>query len=155
MTEQEKNAVRAWLDLLTASNTIKKEIDASFRREFGHSISRFDVLSALDRAGADGLRASALSEFLLVTDGATTQITAPLVRDGIVARRQCSEDRRSAFFTLTAKGSKLFESMAERHRQWVGERFSAFSPEQIQSLRSLIRNIKLPDRAAKPERTAA
>lgn len=144
MTSAEKNALRAWLDLLTASNAIKKEIDSSFRRDFGMTISRFDLMSALDRAGGDGLRASDLSRKLLVTEGATTQVTAPLIRDGLVSRTPCPHDGRAANLKLTRKGRSLFVKMARVHKHWISETFAALTPNQISTLRFLISKLDLP-----------
>lgn len=155
MTSADRDALRAWLDLLTASNTLKKEIDASLRREFGVSISRFDVLSALDRSGRDGLRAGDLAQSLLVTEGATTQVTAPLIRDGLVKRSPCSRDGRAAIFTLTKKGEKLFREMARVHRGWVADAFSNLTPTQIETLRRLLSKLELPNIDAIDGRNAA
>lgn len=129
------NALRSWLALLNAANILKKSVDARLRNEFGLSISRFDVLAVLDRAGPAGLRAGALSQHLMVTEGNTTQVTAPLIRDGLVARRQDKKDARVANFRLTKKGERLFAEMAKAHRRWIDEAFDGFSPAQLESFR--------------------
>ncbi len=144
MTEADRDALRAWLELLSASNGIKKFIDTSLRREFGVSISRFDILSALERAGADGLRAGDLSQQLMVTEGNTTQVTAPLIRDGLVKRAPCTEDGRVAIFRLTRKGEKLFREMAAENRLWVADAFSTLSENQLKSFRRLLGMLSLP-----------
>ena len=145
MTEADRNALRAWLDLLTASNAIKKSIDTTLRSQFRVSISRFDVLSALDRAGADGLRAGDLSQRLMVTEGNTTQVTAPLIRDGLVKRTPSREDGRVAIFRLTRKGEKLFQQMAEEHRHWISAAFSRLSQNELTALRRILRKLELPE----------
>ncbi len=155
MTSAEQNALRAWLDLLTASSAIKKEIDASLRREFGMTISRFDLLSALDRAGRDGLRAGDLSKKLLVTEGATTQITAPLIRDGLVSRTPCLKDGRAANLRLTRKGKIIFQKMARVHKLWIDETFASLTPNQISTLRQLLCKLDLPRNAELTGREAA
>lgn len=144
MTDDDRNALRAWLDLLTASNAIKKSVDTAMRQEFGVSISRFDVLSALDRAGPEGARAGDLSQRLMVTEGNITQVTAPLIRDGLVKRTPSREDGRVAIFRLTKKGQRLFAEMAEEHRQWVADAFSEFSSSQIATFRRLLGKLNLP-----------
>lgn len=153
------NALRGWLSLLSAANALKKTVDARLRAEFGVSISRFDVLAALDRAGAQGLRAGALSQQLMVTEGNTTQVTAPLVRDGLVARRQDKKDGRAAIFTLTRKGAALFAEMAAAHRGWIEEAFENFSPKELESFRQELGKIKpqgaLTTKAGGKERNAA
>lgn len=144
MTDEDRNALRAWLDLLTASNAIKKSVDTTLRREFGVSISRFDVLSALDRAAPSGLRAGDLSQRLMVTEGNITQVTSPLIRDGLVRRAVNRDDKRVAIFKLTKKGHRLFAQMADEHRHWVSEAFSGLSETQIISFRKLLGKLNLP-----------
>lgn len=151
----DRDALRAWLALLGASNALKKSVDTRFRSRFGLSISRFDVLSALDRAGPEGLRAGALTQRLMVTDGATTQVTAPLIRDGLVRRATDAEDARAAIFSLTRKGERIFAAMASGHRAWIDEAFSGLSAGQMKSLRRLLERIELPADAADEREDAA
>lgn len=149
-----KEALRAWLDLLAASQGLKKAVDTGLRARFGHSISRFDVLSVLDRAGAEGLRAGALTERLMVSDGATTQVTAPLIREGLVKRASDPKDGRVAIFSLTRKGEKIFADMAAEHREWIVDAFAALSPSQLKTLRRLIAGIS-PAAIARSRKDAA
>ncbi|MEO1242666.1 MAG: MarR family transcriptional regulator [Pseudomonadota bacterium] len=144
MTNGDRNALRAWLDLLTASNAIKKSADTALRNQFGVSISRFDVMAALDRANGEGLRAGDLSQRLMVTEGNTTQVTAPLIRDGLVKRTPSRNDGRVAIFRLTRKGAKLFQKMADEHRHWVAGAFSDLSPGELATLRRLLGKLNLP-----------
>lgn len=150
----DREAVRAWLALLGASRGLEKAIDARLRTRFGHSISRFDVLSALDRAGPGGLRAGALTERLMVSDGATTQVTAPLIREGLVRRAADPDDGRVAIFSLTKKGERIFSRMAAEHRQWIDEAFANLTPAQMKTLRRLLEQID-PEKIARAKKDAA
>lgn len=150
----DREAVRAWLALLSASQGLKKAVDTGLRGRFGHSISRFDVLSALDRAGPEGLRAGALTERLMVSDGATTQVTAPLIREGLVKRAVDPNDGRVAIFSLTRKGEKIFGDMAAEHRRWIDDAFAALSPSQMKTLRRLLSQIS-PAAVARSRKDAA
>ncbi|HEY0106298.1 MAG TPA: MarR family winged helix-turn-helix transcriptional regulator [Rhizomicrobium sp.] len=140
----DRDSLRAWLALLSASNTIKKAIDARMRQSFGLSISRFDVLAALDRAGDKGATAGALSAYLKVTDGNTTQVTTPLIVAGLVQRSASPRDGRVAIFRLTRKGRRIFADMADANRRWVAEAFSALAPAQISNLRGLLNALGHP-----------
>jgi DNA-binding MarR family transcriptional regulator len=146
-----RDTLRAWLALLSASNAIKKTVDARMRQRFGLSISRFDVLAALDRAGEGGLTAGALSTHLKVTEGNTTQVTVPLVSEGLVRRRVSSSDGRVAIFELTKKGQRVFAEMAEANRHWVAEAFSPLTADQISALRNLLGVLNHPAGQAKEE----
>ena len=139
-----RDTVRAWLALLTACNTIKKTLDARMRRTFDLSLSRFDVLAALDRAGEEGFSASALSAHLKVTEGNTTQVTAPLVAAGLVSRTTSASDGRMAIFRMTAKGHRVFSTMAEANREWVARAFSPLTPDEIATLRDILHTLNHP-----------
>jgi DNA-binding MarR family transcriptional regulator len=145
----DREPLRAWLDLLSATNAIKKAVDARLRLRFGVSISRFDVLAALAQAGGDGLTAGALTSRLRVTEGNTTQVTAPLIEDGLVRRLSSPQDGRVAILTLTQKGERLFARMATENRQWVSDAFAALSPAQIATLRSLLGALQPPSSTLK------
>jgi DNA-binding MarR family transcriptional regulator len=139
-----RDELRAWLALLAAANSLKKTLDGRMRARFGLSIARFDVLSALDREGEAGLAAGALSARLKVTEGNTTQVTAPLVRDGLIRRSASATDGRVAIFRLTKKGRRLFAEVAEAHRLWVIEALSPLAPGQVSTLRNLLHALNHP-----------
>jgi DNA-binding MarR family transcriptional regulator len=151
----DRESLRVWLALLAASNTLKKSVDTGLRNQFGVSISRFDVLAALERAGPEGLRAGALTRRLMATEGNTTQVTAPLIRDGLVKRTTSPEDKRVAIFSLTRKGEKLFAKMAEENRRWVASAFSNFSESQLATFRKLLGKLKPPFDLADDRKDAA
>jgi DNA-binding MarR family transcriptional regulator len=149
-----REALRTWLALLGAAGALKKSVDARLRERFDLSISRFDVLSALERAGPEGLRAGALSQRLMVTEGNTTQVTAPLLRDGLVERRSTADDGRVAIFRLTRKGRALFERAAGAHRDWIAAAFAGLPNADAQSLRALVARLRVPDDRPKEEDAA-
>ncbi len=150
-----REAIRAWLHLLSASNAIKKSVDTEFRNSFGLSISRFDVLSALERAGPAGLRAGALTQQLMVTEGNTTQVTAPLIRDGLVKRKTSREDARVAIFSLTKKGERVFEKMAAAHHTLIADVFDGFSKTELVTLQKLLGKLDIAQANDRAGRNAA
>jgi DNA-binding MarR family transcriptional regulator len=143
-----RDTLRAWLSLLNTSNAIKKSVDAQLRARFGISISRFDVMSALQRRDPEGLRAGELSRQLMVTEGNTTQVTAPLIRDGYVERRTSPKDARGVIFSLTPKGRSLFNAMAVEHKQWIQDAFAQLGAGDLAKLRSLLDQLE-PERSLK------
>lgn len=150
MTEA-RDALRTWLALLSTTNTIKKAIDAQLRQRFGVSLSRFDVLAALDRAGSAGATAGELTAWLKVTEGNTTQVTAPLIAAGLVDRATSPIDGRIAIFRLTATGRSLFDRMAHENRELVIEAFSDLSADDVASFRTLLECLRDPTPPAKKE----
>lgn len=136
--KQSADLTRSWIALLRTANTIKKSLDQQFRMHYGISISRFDVLSVLQRGNRNGLRAGDLSRQLIVSDGNTTQIVSKLVRDGLVLRRTDPKDARAVNFSLSDEGAALFTRMVISHREWLKEAFGDISEDKIHELHDLL-----------------
>ena len=141
MADTTRESLRAWLDLLRASNVIKKDVDARFREEFDQSISRFDALAALERANRNGLRAGALSRQLVVSEGNITHLMSKLLRDGLVQKRDDDRDGRVVIYSLSGEGRRLFNRMARAHRQWIRDIFAGFSDAELTALRKLLHHL--------------
>jgi len=115
-----RTAVKLWLRLYRPVSLIERELRSRFQREFGVSLSRFDALSALDRA-EDGLLMGELSDRLLVTNGNVTGLISRMVEDGLVTRTALENDRRSFRVELTRAGRETFTRMADAHADWLAE----------------------------------
>ncbi len=135
-------AVKSWLALLTTANAIKKDVDARLRAQFDMSISRFDVLSALDRSKRNGLRAGQLSRQLFVSDGNTTQVMSKLVKEGLVLRRPDSQDARAINYSLSDEGKHLFDRMAAAHETWIRTIFDELPDQKQTELSELLTLLK-------------
>lgn len=149
----DRESLRAWLDLLSVTTAMRKAIDAKMKHHFGLSLSRFDVMAALARAGQAGLTGGALSAQLRVTEGNTTQVTTPLIEAGLVQRSVSTHDARVAVFRLTRKGDRIFAAMAQDNRAWVSEAFAALAPADLARLRQLLASVRTPA-TGKTEKTA-
>jgi DNA-binding MarR family transcriptional regulator len=110
--------LRIWLRLLRLSRQVAGDLRERLRVEFDTTLPQFDVMAALYRHGG-GLKMSALSEALMVSNGNVTGIVERLVDQGLVARVPVETDRRVTLVRLTADGRAAFETMATRHRAWV------------------------------------
>lgn len=119
-TGGDRQAVKLWLRLYRPVSLIERELRSRFQREFGVSLSRFDALSALDRA-PDGLLMGELSDRLLVTNGNVTGLISRMLSDGLVTREAQPQDRRSFRVALTASGRATFARMARAHAGWLSE----------------------------------
>ena len=136
-----KQSLRLWLKLLGCTLIVEKRLRARLDEEFTTTLPRFDVLAALERHPA-GLRMSALSEFLMVSNGNVTGVVARLIEDGLVTRTVDQEDRRSATVRLTRKGQESFLKMAAAHEQWMDEMFADLSSGQINELTRLLTTLR-------------
>lgn len=133
LSQDDHQAVRLWLRLLTCSTQIEQVIRTQLRTQFGTTLPRFDYLAQLSRF-PQGLRMKTLSEYLMVTGGNVTGLTDQLVAEGWVERIADDEDRRSMIVRLTRSGKKQFATMAEAHEQWLEQLLAPLGLAQSREL---------------------
>jgi DNA-binding MarR family transcriptional regulator len=144
-TDSQKTALRTWLKLLSVSGQMRKQLQSRLQAAHGMSLSRFDILANLYRAPEGGVRLSALSDQLMVSNGNVTQVLSPLVKDGLVVREKAKEDARAATARLTEKGRTIFMAMAADHACWVEELMNDLSVTDQQTITTLLGNLDLKD----------
>lgn len=138
-----KDRLRLWLKLLKTSSAIEAELRRRLREQFGSTLPRFDVMSALART-PEGLKMSEISSLLKVSNGNVTGIVERLVEDGHALRLAVPGDRRANRVKLTAAGSKAFAELAAEHEGWIDEMFGDFGPEQLETLSDLLETVLHP-----------
>ena len=136
-----KRSLRLWLRLLGCTVIVEKRLRARLDAAFATTLPRFDVLAALERHPG-GLRMSALSEFLMVSNGNVTGVVSRLIEDGLVTRTVDRADRRSATVRLTRKGREAFSKMAAANERWMDEMFADLSDAQIEELMGLLGEVR-------------
>jgi DNA-binding MarR family transcriptional regulator len=136
-----KQSLRLWIKLLSCAMVVEKRLRARLDEDFDTTLPRFDVLAALERHAA-GLKMSALSESLMVSNGNVTGVVTRLIEDGLVTRTVDEEDRRSATVRLTRKGRDAFLKMAAAHEQWMDEMFADLSDNQTDDLMRLLVHLR-------------
>ena len=150
LTEQgSKQRLRLWLRLLAVTRKIEAELRERMRTEFDSTLPRFDVMAALSRHD-QGLRMSALSGVLRVSNGNVTGIVDRLAEDGLVMRVPVAGDRRATLVRLTAKGAEVFARQAAEHEAWIDAMLAELSPEEVRSYAARLRTLaqRLDDKGA-------
>ena len=142
--ERDKQRLRIWLRLLKISRQMEAEIRERLRVEFATTLPRFDVMAALFRE-RDGMKMSALSTALMVSNGNVTGIVERLVSDGLVVRVPVSGDRRAMIVQLTEKGREDFAHMAKIHEGWIASMLDMLSNEDADVLVDLLDNMQIKE----------
>lgn len=140
-TSLEKRRLRMWIRMLRTTRTVEAHLREFLRDQYGTTLPRFDVLAALYRA-EDGLRMSALSKQLLVSNGNVTGIVDRLVADGMVQRDIVENDRRSLIVRLTAKGQIFFEEIAAEHNALIDDLFDDIGDAELDMLAAIFGKLK-------------
>jgi len=136
-----KRALRLWLRLLTCATTIEQTIAQRLRDEFGSTLPRFDMLSALDRAGEAGLTMGEVSRMLMVSNGNVTGLAQRLKADGLI-EAMAGADRRVQRVRLTPLGQTRFTAMAHAHERWIEALFADLSETEADDLNRLLERTK-------------
>jgi DNA-binding MarR family transcriptional regulator len=136
-----KQPLRLWLRLLSCTVIVEKRLRSRLDADFGTTLPRFDVLAALERHPR-GLKMSALSEFLKVSNGNVTGVVSRLIEDGLITRTVDRADRRSATVRLTRKGRDSFAKMAIANERWMESMFSDLSDSQSEELMRLLSHLR-------------
>ena len=136
-----KRSLRLWLRLLTCATTIEQTISQRLRDEFGSTLPRFDMLSALDRAGEAGLTMGEVSRMLMVSNGNVTGLAARLKTDGLI-EAMAAADRRVQRVRLTPTGQTRFTTMARAHERWIEALFADLTSAEADDLTRLLERTK-------------
>lgn len=130
-TERQRESLKLWIELLRYSNKLEQIIDDKLRHNYGQNISRFDVLSQLDRAKPNGLTVGELAGQLIASKGNITGLLDRMQKDGLIAKEAKQDDRRSFIVKCTDKGSELFDEMAENNAIWVEKALDAIDIDHM------------------------
>jgi DNA-binding MarR family transcriptional regulator len=136
-----KQSLRLWLKLLSCTLIVEKRLRTKLDADFATTLPRFDVLAALERH-PEGLKMSALSEFLMVSNGNVTGVVSRLIADGLVTRTVDREDRRAATVRLTRKGREAFLRMAAANEGWMDAMFGDLSDREMEELMRLLGHVR-------------
>ena len=136
-----KRALRLWLRMLTCSTRIEQTVSQRLRDEFGSTLPRFDMVSALDRAGDAGLTMGEAASMLMVSNGNVTGLAARLKFDGLI-EAMAGTDRRVQRVRLTPLGRTRFTAMARAHEHWIEALFADLTTVEADDLTRLLERTK-------------
>lgn len=141
LTEEQQRAWQGWLELhaqLTAR--INRDLQATS----GLSHADYAILVQLTAEDVpDGtLRMFELGERLLWEKSRVSKQVSRMEARGLLARRDCPDDRRGAFVDLTPAGRAAIEAAAPAHVAMVREIFFAgASDEEVAALGALTERV--------------
>jgi DNA-binding MarR family transcriptional regulator len=126
---------RAWRGLLQMTSRLDARLNRELQQASGLSLADYDVLVLLTEAPDGRLRVFQIAEELQWEQSRLSHHLVRMQRRGLVAREECTTDRRGAFVVLTDAGRDAIEKAAPPHvalvRQLV---FDGSSTEQIAML---------------------
>jgi DNA-binding MarR family transcriptional regulator len=147
-----RDAIRLWLRMLSATAVIEKRLQRGLAEQFSSSLTRFDLLAALDRH-PEGMTMGDLSKALLVSNGNVTGRVQKLRQDGHVTVTPLESDQRVSVVRLTERGADHFAEMTAAHHGWVEDMLAGLGAAERKALFDLLGEVKqsIADSVAKEE----
>ncbi len=112
---------RAWRAFLYTYATVVPALDRELVGALGLSLTQFEVLNRLRRAGTRGVRMSDLASRLVLSPSGATRAVDQLERKGLVQRSVDQGDRRGSLATLTKEGRALLRRATTVHVRGLRE----------------------------------
>lgn len=142
-SSRQSDALKLWIEIIRCSNLLERNIDKNFRQQYGQSISRFDVLSQLEREVETGLTVGELGQRLIASNGNITGLVNRMIKDGLVTKESKTEDRRCFQVKISKNGLALFKDMAENHALWIASSFDSLNVVSMKNITSLLAETRL------------
>ena len=106
---------RSWRALLMGMTLLVDRLDDDLRRNFGLSMTEYEILVRLSEADGRRLRMAQLADALAHSRSRVTHTVARLEKAGLVERSATPEDGRGIVCAMTEQGWDLLVRMAPTH----------------------------------------
>lgn len=105
--------------------------------------NEFIVLRILNRTNKEMV--SRVANELNVSNSHITAVTEKLINKGFVTRSRSTSDRRVVYLEITEQGKDLVAKMEDAKKQYLQERFSALSEDEMNVMISISKKTYLSD----------
>ena len=116
--------VAAWARLVRVSQNLLMQVEADLKSAGFPSLSCYDALLELKRAGAGGLRPFQLQEQMLLAQYNVSRLTDRFVKSGYAERLRSTEDGRGQVLKITKTGRVLLRQMWPTYRAAIQDHFA-------------------------------
>jgi DNA-binding MarR family transcriptional regulator len=120
-TPETSTAIEAFVRLVRASMAVTGQLSAQLSADHGLNINAYEALLQIARAPDSRMRRVDLANGLLLTASGVTRLLDGLERDGLVAREECSSDRRVSYAVLTEAGRAKLREASKSHTRQIRE----------------------------------
>ncbi|WP_364511693.1 MarR family winged helix-turn-helix transcriptional regulator [Nocardioides sp. LML1-1-1.1] len=143
MTEWlDEDEMAAWLPLIRIVQALPQALDRRLREEAGIPHNYYGMLATLSARADRTLTMGELARLTASSPSRLSHAVTGLEQRGWVVRKQCPEDKRRQFVTLTDAGQELLDRVAPSHVEHVRDLvFSRLSPEQVRQLAQIAATI--------------
>lgn len=134
----QERALKLLVVLSRASAAVQAHLQASVA-EFDLTLMEFGILEALYHRG--DMLLGELQRKILVSSGGVTYLVDRLEKRGLVARRDCPEDRRARFAVLTPEGEALISRVFPEHARCIERALAGLDAQEQETAIGLLRTL--------------
>ncbi len=146
LNEQE---LAAWQALIRTTTGLLATLDNELQAAHGLTLGDYEVLVHLSEAPERALRMTDLAGSLHLSPSGITRRIDGLVRDGLVERQRCPNDRRGSYAVLTDAGFARLEEAAPTHVRGVRVHLvDRLSERQLTNLAAALAQVQIDADAA-------
>ncbi len=132
-------AIAAFVRLVRANAAVTRQLSARLSADHGVSLNAYEALLLLARAPDSRLRRVDLANTLLLTAGGVTRLLDGLEREGLVAREECSSDRRVTYAVLTKAGRDKLREASKSHTRQIRQLLGGvYDDDELAQLAALL-----------------
>jgi len=141
--------MHAWRSLVQATTGLLAVLDNELQAAHGLSLGDYEVLVHLSEEPGRAIRMSELAARLHLSPSGITRRIDGLVKQGLVERQRCPNDRRGSNAVLTPLGLKALKTAAPTHVRGVREYFvDRLDDRQLAQLASVLARIDVDEQRA-------
>jgi DNA-binding MarR family transcriptional regulator len=114
--ESPDGVVAAWRAMTACHAAVCAALEHELGMRHGLGVSDFEVLDRLAESPGRQLRAQDLAESVHLSQSALSRLVDRLLKNALVERCACDNDRRGIYVVLTAEGRRRQAEAAVTHR---------------------------------------
>ena len=131
--------VEAWANLVRTERTLLDKVEEDLKRARLPPLDWYHVLHEIDRSPKGMMRQTGVQDRTQLAQYNVCRLVDRMEKDGLVERRQCTQDGRSNVVLITAKGRELRRRMWPVYAAGIEEHFGArLTAEEAQQLAGLL-----------------
>lgn len=140
---REQMTARAWKGFFDTSGRVNGILEKRLKRDFGLSLSDYNILLSLWEAPNHTQRMGEIAERVVFSPSRVTYLITNLVRDGLVEKVPSQFDRRGFDACLTPQGEKTIQAATQLHQTIIRQYLlDDMSDEEIDQLVSVFATLE-------------
>jgi DNA-binding MarR family transcriptional regulator len=130
------------LNLMRTTRAVEESWIQYLKRTEGISPSQFNILRILRGARPNPVKISEIADRMVTRDPDVTRLVDRLIKQGLVRRERCTDDRRVVLVEITGAGLALLARLDEPVLGYVASAMAGLKPQQLRTLDTLLDEVR-------------